>query len=548
MLDWLNNLGQKPDHPMHSIEEAERLLSGLAEDPLKALEEVSSWLATITSAAGFRLATRIAVVKLVDETGQPFEPGLNRLYLTERTLKEFERLQLWQAMLQFWERLADAYRRCFDEMQRDPVLLRAQQDELPLLIVRMLRALAGQAKVRRLRYLPVHEQLWQALFDLYRLSEDARCDNRRVTAYAGEPLPTTARVELVRALILDIARPESMPPQQTELAARIAARYADAFLFKAAPETGCNWYVDLAQPRPPEHATGVATLHPTVRFFGAGVVLVKIQEAIRRLTAEPNVREQRFGQEYTSAEKLAVLRRLTRYWSEQPPHRSEARTSVKAEIVVAHGYAAACLLVPRAEFSGWAAMIVAMDAGLKEKLGLIPDPAKIPAQEKWLQHEASTWDLGVEIPRTSESRVRIGTLCALKGTDQPWWMGVVRRLYRDGADRAYAGVEVLAKKPATVLLRRVGQGDMRVQDWTRASDSSGYDYLNAILLNESVNAAQHELLLARGAFVASVIYEAMMGDEMQHLRLEESLEQGEDFERARCTWIAGSENPGAAKT
>jgi hypothetical protein len=127
-------------------------------------------------------------------------------------------------------------------------------------------------------------------------------------------------------------------------------------------------------------------------------------------------------------------------------------------------------------------------------------------------------------------------------------MGVVRRLNRDSADRAYAGVEVLAKKPATVLLRRVGQGDMRVEDWTRASDSSGYDYLNAILLDASANAAQHELLLARGAFVAGVIFEAMMGDEMQHLRLEESLEQGEDFDRARCTWIAGSEHPDAAKT
>ena len=547
MLDWLTKLSQQTDHPMHSIEEAERLLSGLAEDPLRALEEVTSWLTTITSAGGFRLATRIAVVKLVDETGQPFEPELNRLYLTERTLKEFERLQLWQAILQFWERLANAYRLCFDEIQRKPGLLRAQQNELPLLIVRMLRALASQATVLRLRYLPVREQLWQALFDLYRMSEDARCDNQRVTAYAGETLPTTARQELLRALMLDIARPESMPPQQTELAARIAARYADAFLFKPAPETGCNWYVDLAQPRPPEHATGIAAPQPTARYFGAGVVLVKIQELMRRLAAEPNVKELRFGAEYTSPEKLVVLERLTRYWGEQAPLRGEARHSVKAEFIVALGFPAACLLVPRAEFGGWAEMIVTMDAGLKEKLGLIPDPAKIPAREKWLQHEASTWELGMEIPRSSESRVRIGTLCALNGADRPWWMGVARRLYRDSEDRAYAGVEVLAKKPATVLLRRVGQGDMRVEDWTRSSDSSGYDYLNVILLGAGVNAARHELLLARGAFVTGIIYEAMMGDQMQHLRLEELLEQGDDFDRARFAWIAGSEHAGAAK-
>ncbi len=547
MLEWLTNLAPKPDHPMHSIEEADRLLSGLPEDPLKALEEATSWLTTLTNASGFRLATRIGVVKLVDETGRPFEPELNRLYLTSRALKEFERLQLWQAALQFWERLEHAYRLCLDEMQREPELLGAHQEELPLLIVRTLRALASQAKVLRLRYLPVREPLWQALFDLYRRSEDACCDNQRVTAYAGETLQTTARRELLRALMLDIARPESMPPPQTELAARVAARYADAFLFKPAPETGCNWYVDLALPRPPEHATGIAALQRTTRFFGVGAAIVKIQEFIRRLTAEPNVKERRFGEEYTAQEKLAVLKRLTHYWGEHPPHRSEPRRSVKAELAVAHGFTAACLLVPRAEFRDWAEVILAMDASLKEKLGISPDPAKIPPQEKWLQHEASNWDLGVEIPRASESRVGIGTLCALKGADRPWWMGVVRRLYRDSKDHGYVGIEVLAKKPATGLLRRVGQGDMRVDDWTTASASSAFDYLNVILLGAN-EARRHELLLARGEFVAGVIYEAMVGDKKDHLRIEELIEQGEDFDRARFTWMAGSEHPGNAKT
>jgi len=539
MLDWLTNLSQKTDHPMHSIEEAERLLSGLPEDPLKALEEITSWLTTITNAAGFGLATRISVVKLVDETGQPFEPELNRLYLTSHALKEFERRQLWHAALQFWERLAHAYRLCLDEIQRDPKLLRAHQDDLPLLVVRTLRALAGQARVQRLRYLPVHEQLWQDLFALYRLSENARCDNLRVAAYAGETLPTTARQELLRALMLDAARPDSMLPRQTELAARITARYADAFLFKPAPEAGCNWYVDLAQPRPPEHVPGAAAPPATVRFFGSGVVLVKIKEVMRRLTAEPNAKEQRFGDEYTSREKLAVLGRLMRFWGEHPPRRSEPRHSVNAELAVAHGFAAACRLLPRAEYHGWAEVILAMDDNLKATLGIFSDPATAPQQEKWLQRDASTRGLSVEIPRTSEGHARIGTLFSLKSENQPWSMGVARRFYRDSEDHAHAGIEVLAKKPATVLLRRVGQTGMRVEDWTKSSASSGYDYLNVIVLGANVNADRPELLLALGGFVAGVIYEAMMGDGKRHLRFEELLEQGEDFDRARFSWLAG---------
>ena len=44
-------------------------------------------------------------------------------------------------------------------------------------------------------------------------------------------------------------------------------------------------------------------------------------EVIRRLAAQPDAKEQRFGAEYTSQEKLVVLRRLMHYWGEHPPHR-----------------------------------------------------------------------------------------------------------------------------------------------------------------------------------------------------------------------------------
>ena len=53
MLDWLTT--QKTDHPMHSIEEAERLLTGVSDEPLQALDEVASWLTTLAQAAGFNL-------------------------------------------------------------------------------------------------------------------------------------------------------------------------------------------------------------------------------------------------------------------------------------------------------------------------------------------------------------------------------------------------------------------------------------------------------------------------------------------------------------
>lgn len=547
MLDWLTTRSQKTDHPMHSLEEAERLLTGLSDEPLQALDEIASWLTTIAQAAGLNLATRIAVIRLVDETGQPFEPELIRSYLTQRSHTEFERLRLWQATLHFWERAGHAYRVCADELQRDPKLLRAHRDDFSLLIVRWLRALANQARVQRLRYIPVREELWQALFDAYRVSEAAGCDNQRVIAYPGDTLPTTARQELLCAVMLDTVRPDSILPQQIEIAARITARYADAFLFDTTPKAGCNWAIDLALRRPPELATGVGTLRSSARFFGAGAAMVKIREVMRRLTAEPGTKERRFGEEYAAQEKVVVLERLTRYWGQHPPHRNEKRRSVAAGVAVTTGFAPACLCIPRAQFRGWSKVLNTMDAALLARLGITADPVAPPAPDTWTHHDASTWGMGAEIPRAREPNITIGTLCALRSGDQPWSIGVVRRLYRGGEERMNSGIEVLAKKPAVILLRRVGHGGMSVQDWSKASDSTGDDYLNVILLGASrTETLRHELLLARGEFIAGLVYEAMLGDDKQHFKLEELIERGEDFDRVRFTRVSNARAGGDA--
>ncbi|MEO8442175.1 MAG: hypothetical protein ABI547_06775, partial [Betaproteobacteria bacterium] len=545
-LDWLANLSYKTDHPMYCIEEAERLLTGLSDEPLKAVEEVASWLTTLAQAAGFRPAVRLAVVKRVDESGQPFELELNRLYLAPGALTEFERQQMWHAALHFWERVDQAYRLCLQELPGRAKSRRAQTTDIALLVVRVLHALASQVRLLRLRYMPVRESLWQTLFDMFRLSEEAGCDNLRVEAYAGHISLTTARQELLNALLLEIARPDSMLPRQTDIVARVAARYANACHFEARPKAECNWTFDLARPRPPELAAAAEISQPTARFFGTAAVTAKIREVIRRLTTEPSAKEQRFGAEYTAPEKLAVLNRLMDYWGEQPPRRREQRMDAAAALEVILGFADAWRKVPRARYRDWPELVLGLDPKLLARLGINSDPATLRMPEKWRLHDTSPWGIGAELPRTSELAVRIGTLCALQTGDNPWWLGVVRRLFRESEDQALAGIEVLAKKPATVLLRRVAHGGMSVQNWSSAADASGSDYMNALLLGASRAGGERlELLVARGEFIAALVYEAMIGEAKQYFKFEELLEQGTDFDRVRFTRVARADQGGA---
>jgi hypothetical protein len=394
--------------------------------------------------------------------------------------------------------------------------------------------------------MPVRESLWQTLFDMFLLSEEAGCDNLRVDAYAGHTTPTTARQELLNVLLFEIARPDSMLPRQTDIVARVAARYANACQFEAQPKSGCNWTFDLAQPRPPELVAAAEISQPTARFFGAAAVTAKIREVIRRLTTDPSAKEQRFGTEYTAPEKLAVLNRLTDYWGEQPPRRREQRMDATAAIEVTLGFAGAWRKVPRARYRDWSELILGLDPALLARLGITADPATILTPEKWRLHDASPWGIGAAMPRASEPAVRIGTLCALQTGDNPWWLGVVRRLFRESDDQALAGIEVLARKPATVLLRRVAHGGMSVQNWSSAADASGSDYMNALLLGASrAENQRHELLVARGEFIAGLVYEAMLGDARQYFKFEELLEQGADFDRVRFTRVSRADQ-GAA--
>ena len=51
------------------------------------------------------------------------------------------------------------------------------------------------------------------------------------------------------------------------------------------------------------------------------------------------------------------------------------------------------------------------------------------------------------------------------------------------------------------------------------------------------------LLLPREGYTPGLIYEAMIGEETPHVRLDELLERGEDYDRVRVTWLKG-QGPG----
>ena len=542
MFNLRNIVGRKrPDHPMYDVEAARKLLLDLPVEPAQALAEIASWLDTVCRTEGFDPDDRIGVVKLLDEAGQKRAAFVLTAFLSDTRMKEFDRLQLWQALAGFWEHLAAGYQVCLKEIESGRGPKDEPHPERVLIVLRALRAFAQDAKVLHLRYLPVAPRIWQSLADLYASSENGQFSAKPLKLYADDPLPTTARQEFLRELMLDASLPESELPKDIELASRVIARLGGGFLLHLAPGEGCNLCFDLAHPGRPFHHTPATPASKSLRYFGPGLVEAGIREIIARHASHPGEPEKRLGDEFSIDDKLLVLKHLLLYWGTTPPHRRAQRVKLSAPVKIAHGLTAASHLVTRIEFSGMAEITSSLNLSLKKQTGLtLEEQSAAIAITEWTERDASLWGLGVDIPRQDENWARIGALCAIQPAGlKVWWVGVIRRFYRDAANRAHAGIEIIAKKPLAVYLRGLGEGAQRADNWASSSGSFQFTYVGALLLGDSATAGRKEMLVPREGFTPGLLYEAMIGEETPHVRLDELLERGEDYDRVRVTWLKG---------
>jgi hypothetical protein len=540
MLQWLNTLGKKADHPMYNVEAARRILEDLPEDDTKALEQISENLETVAATPDFALADRIAVIKLVDETGQLRAAALLKRFLREAKLKEIERRTLWQLLTDFWTNVAAACRSCVNEIEQARKPGMPPHPEHHLLVARALRALATEGKLLQMRYLKIPPRIWAGLAALYAGAEKENYVADVIKAYPADLLPTNVRQEFLRLLMMDVAAPDSERLVELELSARVVGRMAAGFALHAAPDEGCPFCFDLAHPGRPMRRTADARESPTLRYFGVGRSGAELKEIIDRHAANPAEPEKRFGDDFSNPEKIVVLKRLLRHWTETGTANPAPRVKIDANVKVAHGFAAASELVTRIEFSGMAELTDDMRMRVKQRTGIALQAQEISAQiDEWRERDASTWSIGADVPRQHEGWAAIGAVCALLAPGmKSWWLGVIRRLVRDEQDHVHAEFEIVSKKPLSVYFKGLGEGAEKAENWQTSSGSFEFTFVNALILNgNAASDASEEILLKRETFNPGMTYEALMGDPPPFVRLEELIARGEDYDRVRIAWL-----------
>ena len=543
MFSWLSRHAGKIDHPMYNMAEAEKLLAELpADDPFKALEEITAWLQSITATPAFGAELRVDLIKLLDETARPIQAELLKQYLAEPHLQDFQGMHLWKNLHAHAGDLARAYGECLAGCKREELLPYQLHELLPLLTVRLMRALAERTKLELMRYLDVGNDTWERLFKCYTDAEAGQYAHTNLFAYPGYAVHTNVQHELLRTLVLYESSPGNLAPDQIEVAFRITARMASFFDISTAPDVTSEYWIDLANPGPPGPVDDTIAPTPAMRFFTPLRALPRISEIIHQHARGGLDEERRFGSEFTPQGKLTVLKHLLVYWNKYHPRRAVERMGIRASIDVAHGFRAIIGLVPRVDLDQAGGMSREEAAAVTSRadFGIVKEEEAPYVPETWTVVDASASGVGGLIPKGTGAWVKIGCLLGIRAHNaQAWWVGVIRRLHAEDQHAVRVGIEILGKKSLAVWLRVLGKGVERIENWQTSSGSFKYDYYPAILLPDPQNSYIHAtMLLETGTYSEGKLLEIMLGEKSRTVELTSLEAEGEDYELVKFNWAA----------
>lgn len=383
-----------------------------------------------------------------------------------------------------------------------------------------------------MRYITIEQSVWESLCRTYAFSVEMGCVDESLKLDPKQADQTTPHREFLRAVMLHIASPATLSPEQIVACHAMISGFITTFDCKTEADHHCTYLIDLARPSAPRKLEEGVKKVSSMRFLGMDRTVEKIVAMIEHHEQHHIDKEQQAEKGMTSAEKLAILKHLRLYWGRNPPTRNQERARLTSAIQVVHGIGAISQLVTRIE-QGSLMNLPNQDAQDKPgAMGLAKDEPIVI--EQWRVADISERGLGGEIPKSGSAWVKVGDLCGLllEGSEI-WWVGMIRRLKMGGTGATQVGIEILAKKPLAVVLRDHSKNLGKAFHWDVGIDTVRYHDIPVILLPDSNNSyANATMLMATGSFKTGGVYELLIGEKNPNVKLDQLLERGGDYERA----------------
>lgn len=437
MLGSVANMfgGVKTDHLLADAKELRRVISELPLDnAFKALDEIDAWFESLLAAHDFPDDQLFEVTRQLEEAGQQHVRKLGRDYLHSPRLSKSEEKRFWSIISGFWKLAAANYERCLAHASQKDKVAEHLQAVLPLLLSRLLAALAAVVKWDQFRYGPVHSELWLRMGHAYLAAVNAKVADKPVKLYPNASGMTTPAREYLRVLVFHASAMDSLLPVEIDLAEHLIHHFLPQFVFgpQSHPESVC--WIDAGSAMPPKRMAVYPTeLTPGLRFFHSGpahaAAAALLSDLERGLELPADVH---LGSAYPVKTVLPVLRHLVANWSQVPPQREHKRHRVKHRMAVLPGLVNA---------------FVAFSGEFGER------PAGLPI-ESWVVDDVSRGGFGAVLSELRADWLKVGALIAMQPEGgENWLLGIVRRYQRESEVEAKAGVESLSRQVVAVEVR-----------------------------------------------------------------------------------------------
>jgi hypothetical protein len=432
MLSGIFN--KKSDHPLADMRSVQKVLDELPKNDVhKVLLDIAEMIESAAGNASFKLDHQFAVLRLLDETAQPYVRKLTGEYFTPNELNQFQEARLWLVLGNLSRQTAIAYCTVFDRYVSAEKGSNTIKAQAPLLMARALNALTLQLKYICAHYELVDYAIWENLAHILSFAEQQQCLDAPVNLYSGIVGNTSVKCEAGRLLGWYGSGVHSLTPVHMHLTERIMAQYCLDVSVHAGQNESNLFSFDLSDPDAPKRVKVNAAVSPSTRFVSMPAMRPKLERLM--MTLEKNIvpTDLHLGGSYGAELVKEAVRHLVTYLM-GPPVRSSVRRKIKINFNVENSFAG-------------------VRDRVKEGLSFSND------RPVWTIEDISANGFLTVLPYKSGDDIRIGSVMGIQMEGVPHWgVAVVRRLLRNEMYQLNVGTEILATQVASVSLRQSGGG------------------------------------------------------------------------------------------
>lgn len=566
----------RASHPLSEHKTISELLRDIPRNsPERALLEIGHWLAAIADLhdeltleqaqkALLRLDDFARTNAYREMLGECIAPGTSKRIHGHTTV--WQDLEHYNALvLKTCHDLACAWAAARPE---DTDSSEEEKKVLLNLLGRGMAAWVERKKLLHFRYHPLEAEDWKIAHAMLRLA--ARTQLVRQPAGGAGLADTQLSVLQIYLLgcFMELAPLGNLPPEQIETLQGLLLRLGPSMSVTPKQVALSTHWINIAGTEGPRPVR-LPTPQGSVVYYCSNRALypqiLKLAGELRDESKAPDWAKA-LPCSHDTLQSLVAL--LMHCWSDKPPERKAERISDSGTVLVVHGFSLSRRMVAHSRFalSGRTLNYEYSNEALNEiygssrfgKVDTVTPIAEIPKEEPlqqspletlqqmeshgdrtaighWRVTDTSEGGIGAIVPGKLRSKTQVGTLVAVRKTDDPVWRtAIIRRIANTATGQSQVGMAYLPYPSHCVLVKPCQAQNTATwkrchSAWNQTIEGGGHGGLDGLL----ISAEEDLLLMPGGSFVENTEFSILSETGHFDIRMDEIIEGDKDFDLIR---------------